>query len=305
MPISSLWPFRTGDDDRFLVSDPAHSIYREIGDDLPERCFEAELANYQTNKWKRGWLQSVIPTAIYGGVLGGLVGVRQAKFEGRYVGRHKVIGRYTMTFAAVGLSVSGFHHFLVVGNGYRTSWYQPVVAGAVGTAVCCNAGAVGSLGQGLVAGGVVGGLYAAAHYGSNWYTSRQLRNFMIEQQQNLVPVHKVSPDLQPAYRAFLHDYRPMEESSVAARRAVILSREEEDTRLDATAVFNTMTPDVYDWVSFPEWWPLKMPNPTEDDLLVAQRLQQEEVLRRKKFILESSDGLGMKHKGRATWARDQ
>ena len=302
MPISSLWPFRTGDDARFLTSDPAHSIYRDIGTDLPERGFEAELATYQTNLWKRGWLQSVVPTAIYGSLIGAMVGMRQAKFEGRYIGRHKIVGRYTLTFAAVGLSVSGMHHFLVVGNGYRTSWYQPVVAGGLGTAVCCNIGAVGSLTQGLVAGGVVGGVYAMVHYGSHYYTSRQLRNFMIEQQQNLVPVHKVAPDLQPAYRAFLHDYRPLEEASQAARRAVIISREEEDTRLDATAIFNTMTPDVYDWISFPEWWPLKLPHPTEDDLLVAQRLQAEEVLRRKKFILESSGA--MKHKGRAAWARE-
>lgn len=299
------WPFRVGDDMRFQTSDTsAGSIYSNLGP-MPDENFEVEVRNYNQGKWRRGWLQSIVPNTCYGAAIGLIVGFRQARIEGRYLGRHRIIFRYCGTFSVIALGASAIHHFLVVSNNYRMAWWQPMMAGTVASSLFTVLSAMGTITQGAMAGSIIGIVYSAIYALTQWYQNRALRNFLRLQQQNQVPVHKITPELQPAYRAFLYDYRPVEETTDAQRRAILLTRAQEDTRLDATSALSNLSPDLFDLVNFPDWWPLKFPLQTEEELLVVERLQMEEVARRQKMILTTEDGHLLKHKNRSAAHRDQ
>ncbi|CAJ1022534.1 hypothetical protein, conserved [Leishmania lindenbergi] len=304
----SLWPFRTGNDDRFqTTSGPSgtEDIYTTLRQGaLPPHRYGVEVDNYLEWRWRRGFVQSVFPVSCYGAVAGFCVGFRQSRVEGRYVGRYRIMWRYTSTFAAVGLLTSAFHHLLVVRNHYHDKFYYPVVAGTGGAAVLSLASQMGTLGQGMFVGAFLGMLYGLGCYGMTYYHRRHLQIFLHEQQLRQVPVHKVSPELQPMYRAFLYDNRPLEEADKKHRETVALSRSIDDTRLDAQTFMSNMTPEVFEWVNFPDWWPLKWPMQTEEEQMLLERQRNEEVERRKNVFLETEDAGLLKRKNRAKEYRD-
>lgn len=256
-------------------------------------------------RWRRGMVQQVLPTTCYGALAGFLIGFRQSRTEGRYIGRYKIMWRYSSTFAAVGLLTTAFHQFLVVKNNYRDTFYFPLVAGATGAVVLTVASQMGTIGQGLFVGSFLGVLYSLSCYSMTFYHQRRLKQFFSNQQLRQVPVHKVIPELQPAYRAFLFDYRPLEEKDRRQRETIVLARAIDDTRLDARAYMEYSTPEVFEWVNFPEWWPLKWPVQTEEQQLLLERQRREEVERRKNTFLSTEDGALLKRKNRTKMHRDQ
>eukprot|EP00796_Vickermania_ingenoplastis_P007255 gene7255-5102_t len=300
MPL--LWPLRTGNDERFQVA--TESIYDPIRDDLPPNTFGTELSNYLQGRWRRGMVQQVVPTTCYGAIAGFCVGFRQSRVEGRYVGRYKIMWRYTSTFAAVGLLTTSLHQFLVVRNQYRDAFYYPLVAGAMGAAILTVASQMGTIGQGLFVGSFLGVLYSLGCYGMAYYHRRRLKNFFYQQQLQQVPIYKVSPELQPVYRAFLFDNRPLEETDRRQRESMMISRSVDESRLDARTFMENSTPEVFEWVNFPEWWPLKWPVQTEMEQLLLDRQRREEVERRKNTFLSTEDGALLKRKNRAKEFRD-
>lgn len=303
----ALWPFRTGNDDRYLTTpdNGEESIYDVVRGQLPQHRYKVEVDNYLEWRWRRGILPSVFPVTSGSALIGFLVGFRQSRVEGRYVGRYRVMWRYTSTFAAVGLLTTAFHHFLVVRNHYHDTFYYPILAGTAGSVVLTTAAQMGSVNQGIFVGSLVGVLYALSCYGVAYFHRHKLSNFLHQQQLQQVPVHRVTPELQPAYRAYLFDHRPLEECDRARREAILLSRADDDTRLDAQTFMHNMTPEVFDWVNFPDWWPLKWPIQTEDQQLLMERQREEEVERRKKTFLETEDGGLLKRKSRAKAYRDK
>lgn len=305
----SLWPFRTGNDERFnaspVDSSASEDIYSSVRNgDLPPHRYTVEVNHYMQWRWRRGFLQNIFPVTCYSAVAGFGVGFRQSRVEGRYIGRYRIIWRYTSTFAAVGLLTSAVHHFLVVRNNYCDKVYYPILAGTAGATVLTVAAQMGSIGQGMFIGAFIGALYGLGCYGVNYLNSRRLKIFLQEQQVRQVPIYKVSPELQPMYRAYLYDHRPLEESDKQIREAVILSRSMGDTRLDAEAFLNNMTPEVFDWVNFPDWWPLKWPIQTEEEQMLLERQRYEEIERRKRVFLETEDGGLLKRKNRMKEYRD-
>ncbi|KAG5468252.1 hypothetical protein LSCM1_02230 [Leishmania martiniquensis] len=305
----SLWPFRTGNDERFQTSSGPPStddIYAAVCQgSLPPHRYGVEVDNYLEWRWRRGFVQSVFPVTCYGALAGVCVGFRQSRFEGRYIGRYRIMWRYTSTFAAVGLLTSAFHHLLVVRNRYHDKLHYPIVSGAAGAVILCLASQVGTIGQGMFVGFFLGILYGVGCHGMTYYHRRRLRTFLHEQQLQQVPIHKVSPELQPMYRAFLFDHRPLEEKDKKTREAVAISRSVNDTRLDAQTFMSNMTPEVFEWVNFPDWWPLKWPMQTEEEQLLLERQRDEEVERRKRIFLETEDGGLLKRKNRAKEYRDK
>ncbi|KAG5493946.1 hypothetical protein JKF63_01778 [Porcisia hertigi] len=305
----SLWPFRTGNDDRFQTStrlSEVEDIYTAVRQgSLPPHRYRVEVDNYIEWRWRRGFLPSVFPVTCYGAVAGFCVGFRQSRIEGRYVGRYRIMWRYTSTFAAVGLLTSAFHHLLVVRNHYHDRLYYPIVAGAAGAVILSVASQMGTIGQGMFVGAFLGVLYGLGCYSMTYYHRRRLGIFLHEQQIQQVPIHKVSPELQPMYRAFLYDNRPVEEEDKKTREAITLSRSIDDTRLDAHTFMSNMTPEVFDWVNFPDWWPLKVPTQTEEEQLLLERQRSEEIERRKNIFLETEDAGLLKRKNRAKAYRDQ
>ncbi|EKF39356.1 hypothetical protein MOQ_000424 [Trypanosoma cruzi marinkellei] len=300
----SLWPFRTGNDDRFQVSSKEETIYDAIKGEMPPHRYETEVSNYLEWRWRRGLIQSVFPVTCYSAVLGFVLGFRQARLEGRYIGRYRVLWRYSSTFAAVGLLTTAFHHFLVVRNHYNDRMHYPMIAGASGAVVLTMASQMGTISQGMLAGSFIGILYTAGCYGMTYYHKRRMKIFLSQQQLQQVPIHRVSPELQPMYRAYLYDNRPLEEEDFLKRQAVVLSLGEEDVGLDAKRIVNNMVPEIVDWVNFPDWWPLKFPTQTEEERMIMERKRHEEVERRKRLILESEDGALLKRVSRAKKYRD-
>ncbi|KAG8345059.1 hypothetical protein ERJ75_001415200 [Trypanosoma vivax] len=299
-----LWPFRIGNDERFQVSSQQETIYDAIKGEMPPYRYGTEIDNYLQWRWRRGLIQSVFPVTCYGAIAGFLIGVRQARIEGRYIGRCRVLWRYSSTLAAVGLLTTAFHHVLVVRNNYRDRLHYPIVAGASGASVLMWAAQMGTLGQGMLAGSLIGVLYALGCYAVKYYHTRRLNVFLRQQQTQQVPVHKVSPELQRMYRAYLYDNRPLEDVDVFKRHTDVLSMEEGDLRLDAKRIIYNMAPEVYDWVNFPDWWPLKFPQQTEEERMLYERQRDEEVERRKRAIMESDDGMMIKRMNRMKKYRD-
>lgn len=303
----ALWPFRTGNDDRYLTTPAGHeeTIYDALKGKMPQHRYKVEVDNYLEWRWRRGMIQTVFPVTCISAFAGFFVGFRQSRIEGRYIGRYRIMGRYTCTFAAVGLMTTAFHHYLVVKNNYHDAFHYPLIAGTAGSVVLTVAAQMGSVGQGMFVGSLIGVLYAVSCYGVNYYHRRRLNSFLHQQQLHQVPIHKVTPELQHAYRAYLFDNRPLETSDRARREAVLLSRSVDDTRLDAQTFMSNMTPEVFDWVNFPDWWPLKWPVQTEEAQLLIERQRDEEIERRKMAFLETEDGGLLKRKSRAKEYRDK
>lgn len=303
----SLWPFRVGNDDRFLTSADRQqeTIYESLQDVLPPNRYSLEVDKYLEWRWRRGVIQNVFPTACYGAIAGFIVGFRQSHVEGRYIGRYKVMWRYTSTFATVGLLTTAVHHYMVVRNDYHDTFYYPILSGTTGATVLTVMVKMGTVGQGVFAGTFVGVLYALGCYAQTAYHRRHMLSFLRQQQLQQVPIHRVSPELQPMYRAFLYDHRPLEDREWHRREAILLSRGADDVRLDAVTFMHNMTPDIFDWVNFPDWWPLKWPVQSEEAQMMLDRQRDEEITRRAEKILESEDGALLKRKNRFKKYQDE
>jgi hypothetical protein len=305
MPWYTISPFRSGNDEVFQSVDPnRETIYDALGNELPEKPYQEELQKYNEWRWRRGIIQSVLPVACTGTIIGFALGYRNSRTEGRYVGRTKVLMRYTATGGTVGLTCAAVHHLLIVRNNYEERFYYPMFAGASGSTIVTLLTQSGTITVGFMAGAMIGSVYSAACWLSKWYERRRLGMFLETQRTMQVPVYKVSPELQPMYRAYLFDNRPLEESTDARRKAALLSRTGDDMRLDAEAFLNNMTPEVYDWVNFPDWWPLKYPLQSEEQNLLVARQRDEEVMRRKNKVLYMDDGAFLRRRLRAAEYRE-
>lgn len=304
-----LWPFRTGNDARFQCSaddrlSTDESIYDAVRRNVPRSSYEVELQNYVQWRWRRGILQSIMPTTFYSAVAGFCFGFRQSRVEGRYIGRYRVLWRYTSTFAAMGLITSAVHHFLIMRSGYEDKMFYPIIASTVGSVILTVGAQMGSVGKGLFIGAFVGVFYTAACYATSYLHRRHMRNFFQQQQLLQIPVHKVSPELQHVYRAFLYDYRPLEEHDRRRRESLAISHDDDDSRLDAQTFLQNMTPEVCAWVNFPEWWPLKFYVQSEEEEMMKERMHNEEMERRSVLYLTTQDGDMLKRKMRTKQYRD-
>lgn len=298
-----MYPFRRGNDDIFQSSIKEETVYDAIGG-APDNSYDVEVSKYNQWRWNRGMIQNIIPVTTLGFLTGFGFGVRQSRLDGRYQGRARVLARYCGAGTGIGLAVSSVHHGLVMRNRYEDKWFYPMLSSMTGSVLLAAFASYHNIALGVYTGSVVGVIYTAVCWGSRYYHNRHIRLFLESQRQLEVPVHKISPELQPAYRAYLFDFRPVEEQSQAKRRATIIARREDDYRLDAAGFLNNMTPEVYDWVSFPDWWPLKNPAQTEEQTMLIIRQRQEASDRRFKNMMTVDDGKMMKRTFRFKSARE-
>lgn len=289
-----LWPFRRGDDDIFNQTHTKETIYDALGA-MPKNNYETELRNYIEGRWRRGFIQSVVPTTLLGSFVGFFVGIQQATYRNRHDPRIKVIASSIGGFAMLGLGVSGSHHMLIVKNNYNDSALFPMLAGVTGSTIFAFFNGVNAV-YGSVTGIGVGATYALACYGVRWFEERRIRNFLATAQNRDTPVHKVAPELQPLYRTFLFEFRPIEESSELRRRAMLYSRDEHDSRIDTESMLFALQPEFVSWISFPDWWPLKVATGNvEQQTLINARRKGEEYTRRYTGLLKDHDGVALKH----------
>lgn len=298
-----FWPFRVGNDGIYQTENKIETIYDAVGS-IPERPFSQELTKYNEWRLRRGFIQAVLPSTSAGFFLGFLIGFRQSRLEGRYVGRYKILGRYLAGGASCGLASAAIHHFLLVNNHYEDRFFYPIMSGAVATTIITALTQSGSIGLSVLAGSLLGSCYSLACMGMRWFHNRKVKSFLETQRQMQTPIHKVTPELQPLYRSYLYDNRPVEEEAEGRRKALIVARSGEDDRLDAQAFLNNMTPEIYDWVNFPDWWPLKYPFQSEEQLVLSQRQRDEEVARRTAQVMTMEGGNLVKHRYRGAKHRE-
>jgi hypothetical protein len=279
------WPLRTGDDD-VVHQSPPPDIYASVGE-MPANDYQTEVKKYNEGRWRKGMMQSVFPATIFGAVFGTGWGVFQSRRATvRYVSRPRVIMTHMGSVTAISLTTAAIHHFLVVSNHYQQSIYQPLVSGMAG-------GVVFSLtytgNANIVAGAVVGFVYTVLCRCVEWYQERALINFLTVQQQIQTPIHRVAPELQPMYRAFLWDHRPIEDTDALRRRALLLEREANDTRLDSQAYLSAVHRAVSS-VDFPEWFPLRPPRPLDEQQALLDQRQKDDMTQRRRDAIAKEGG---------------
>lgn len=286
--MTFFWPFKRGADDVFRVSDEkrfTRELYDSVGG-IPKYTYEQEYGRYQTRKWRKGLIHSLAPSAMCGAGLGFAWGLYESR-RGmiRYTNRFRVITHQMMVCTSLSLSVAFAHHMIVVACDYREMRWQPMAAGCAGGIGYSMLAAGGVNGAGMAGGLLVGFLYTTACLGVRWYDGRHHHSFFRTQQQRETPIHKIAPELQLMYRAWLFDNRPVEELDELRRRALTKDRDEKDMRLDAQAYREAMKlQPVWDAIALPEWWPLKM---SEQDVLLEQRMRDDANERRKKGFLDA------------------
>jgi hypothetical protein len=207
----------------------------------------------------------------------------------RYANRFKIVAHQTGVVTALSLSVAFSHHMIVVACDYKELRWQPMAAGCAGGIGYSMMAAGGVNGPGVAGGFMVGVVYSAVCLGIRWYDERHMRSFFRTQQQRETPIHKVAPEMQMMYRAYLYDFRPIEDLDELRRRALTKDRDSKDLRLDAQAYREAMKMQpVWDFIALPDWWPLKM---SEQDQLLEQRMRDDAHERRKKgFLDEHGEG---------------
>jgi hypothetical protein len=275
-------------DESLRASNAKKSIYDDVTRDMPEYCYGMEMIKYNELRWRKGFVHNVVPSACYGLCLGFLWGLNESR-RGlvRHVNRARIIAGNTMTGAGIALCIGACHHGLLMACDYKAAVWQPVVAGGLGGAAYSALADGLSMGRGAAGGFVVGVVYTVVTLSAQKYQERALTNFFVTQQQNEVQVSKVAPELQRLYRAWLYDHRPIEDLDKMRREALVLDREHDDTRLDATAFMRAMTVDKLDWIEFPEWWPLKFAPSSEKAAMVEKRMRDDAYERRKMALLEN------------------
>ena len=274
-----LWPFRSGNDELFRQSPPCND-----NGSIPERSYDDELERYLKRRWQRGWVHAITPSLCYGGAVGAAVGLRQARLEGKYFGRMNVVANGAFSGAALFSCTSFIHQILMMKNDYEAQLWMPMVAGtAAGTVFS------GRLGGSPLGAMVFGTIYFLFSLAVTQLDKRRLVIFLAEQQYYDTPVHKVSPELQPMYQAYRYDYRPIEKQASHVRRTQYVTRAENDSRLDSQAVISTLSPEIYEWVNFPPWWPVKAVVMSAEEAMMEDRRHSEDKVRRQQRLLASGN----------------
>jgi hypothetical protein len=284
------WPFKRGHDEIFRVAtEKPPSIYDQVGA-IPERNFEDEYQLYRSRKWRKGLIHSIVPATGAGALLGLAWGVFESR-RGliRYANRFKICLHQTVVVGGISATIACTHHMLMVASKYKEGRWQSMAAGTIGGAIYSTLVSGSVSPAGAMAGFMIGILYSCICIFMSWYDHRHTVSFMGTQQLRETPIHRIAPEMQPLYRSWLYDHRPIEDLDELRRRALTHLREEKDLRLDAQAYREAMKlQPVWDKISFPEWWPLKM---TEKDELLEQRLRDDQFVRRKMEMLdENSNG---------------
>jgi hypothetical protein len=281
--------FRRGNDSLFQTS-PAQpeSVFDSLGK-LPPRRYSEEVRLYNDWRWRRGLIQSVGTATVVGALCGTLYGAVVSRRSGRPGERARIVLNYAGVGCVASFGMSTVHHLIVINVNYRDSAaYAAVSATIVSTilAVAFNGQYSASaimFGTWVLSAGYIGGSYIG-----RWLRDRQLRNFFENQMALQVPVHRISPELQPAYRAYLYDNRPVDQCDKEKQRMALLARlSEEQHTIDANAQAQSYMPEVYDWINMPEWWPFKHVVQTGDEELRFKRLREEELEKIKKQLVES------------------
>jgi hypothetical protein len=280
-----IWPLKAPNDESFHTS--PKSIYDEIGG-TPEFDYQMELFKYNESRWKKGWIHNVIPSVAYGTVLGWAYGLYESR-RGliRHMSRPRIIGMNILSGSGVALCISATHQALLMACDYKPFMWQPVIAGSIGGAAWSLAGDALTVPRGAMAGFVVGLFYNCTLMGSRWYSERAMTQFFATQQQQETPIHKVAPEMQRLYRAWLYDHRPLEDTDLQRRQLLVLKREADDMRLDSQSFMDATASMFLDLVEFPDWWPLKFGNRSEKSQMVEQRLRDDNYERRRRALVDN------------------
>lgn len=286
----SLWPFKLGSDENFRQS--RRTIYDELGDAPPQFDFRTEMHRYNEARWRRGWIHNVLPTVFYGSTLGFLWGMNESR-RGlvRHMSRPRIIVTNTLAGSLISLATSLSHHMLLVMWDYKASLWQPLAAGASGGVAWSFVAPGVSVSRGSLGGMILGMFYTIVYVAVTKYQEHALVNFFATQQQIETPVTRVAPEMQQMYRAWLFDHRPIEDTDMARRKALLIERETSDVRLDSTSFMEAMKLKELDKFEFPEWWPLKFQAKDDKEALLQQRQKDDAFERRRKALIDNQQGM--------------
>jgi hypothetical protein len=275
------WPFRKAPSDLKLSTGQQETIYDSVG--TVSRSHDEEVQKYLKYRRSRGLIQSIAPTGMFGFLCGVAVAIKPSRVSGRHVGRAKVIGAFGAQCGVAGCLMSGVHQALIMANDYNDSLLYSLAGVGVGTtAVIVLCGAALPMATTILLGTCLGGAYAGCDYMKNLYDERWLNNFLAAQSLQQVPIHKIAPELQPAYRSYLFWNRPPEEMELRERQLQALTLLNDDLQshqLDAMAALVQFKPEFFQWISFPDWWPLKLRDSSDESWAVANREYQAQTTR--------------------------
>ena len=280
------WPFKTGPDERTVHA--PRSIYDAIGD-RPRADYLTEAQIYNESKWRRGFLVNCFPTTLGVGLVGGFGSLWfHRRGNVRHIPRAHYVLYGTAFYASLGGIVSGAHQLIVMLSDYRTADWQAGMAGILGGLYfgLGNTG-IGS-GTAMLGGYSIAMGYTLLCYFKNRQALHAYDNFFATQQSLETPIHKIAPEMQPMYRAYLFDHRPLEDSDEARRAALVSQRLESDLRIDATTAKQAFY-DVFDGklLPLPKWFPffpVEEPHPVE--ALLQQRKKQDNLERGVQELLQ-------------------
>jgi hypothetical protein len=283
--MSWLWPFRTGSDEKLHAS-PPESVFDTIGD-MPKTDYLNEVRKYNKTRWRKGFLQSVGPSTLFSAVVGFVWGYWQSFDHSlRHASRPRIIMRHMGAMTSIALLTTSAHHFLVVASNFQTSLYQPMFAGALG-GIAYSVAMNNRLN--MTSGALIGFIYTGIYQAIEYYHERAMWNFLATQQQMETPIYRVSPELQPMYRAFLFDHRPIEETDELRRKALLEVREENDTRADYMSYAHAVK-GAFDYFEMPEWFPLRPVQLDEKAALLHQRQKDDMLKRRTTAAMGDNEG---------------
>ena len=269
-----------------MTTGDTESIYDALG--KPARPYLEEVNSYVEGQYRRGLVQSVMPSTLGGMLLGFVCSIRPSKVAGRHIGRSTVIARYTLTAGAAGFIGSALHQALVMYNNYADSIGFSLGGMMVGSVVIMGGlQAVASPPVALFMSAIYATVYVGGDQMKRWYQEQWLTNFLLSQQLQQVPVHKIAPELQPAYRSYLYWHRPPEEYELQQRRYAVLAANEDSTRLDATTSLTKLEFEFWEWINFPDWWPVKIATASDEGMFVRDR-QWDELNKKTESMLRDN-----------------
>jgi hypothetical protein len=297
---TSLWPFKTGRDDSFRLAEK--SIYDQVGE-LPDYDYRGEVKRFNESRWRKGWVQNVVPSGFYAGIIGFAWGMFECRRGNvRHKSRPEIVVMYTLSCVGVSIATTLSHQLIMMFCSYKPKIWQPAAAGMCGGMSFSLAMSASSPQAALYGGFCIGAGYTALCLSKESYDERKLVNFFASQQQQDVDISRVTPEMQEMYRAWLFDHRPLEDTDMTRRGALLLERDGTDTRLDSNTFRDAMQLHYFDDYSFPDWWPFKFQPPTKKESLLEQRMRDDMHERRRRAIL-SDDQVMMKHPLRTETAK--
>jgi hypothetical protein len=266
-----MWPWRTAPRNLELQTGDIETIYDSLGGET--RRYEDEVEAYVKHRRTGGLVQAIGPAGVVGGLIG-LIGCwKPSRTAGRHSGRAKFIIRGSATCSFAGVCMAGVHQGLLMYNDYNDSFLYTF--GGITSSMICILGCLGSImspGSLALLSASLAATYVGADFGIKWYQERWLTSFFALQQQQEVPVHKITPELQPAYRSYLYWNRPAEEKELMQRRiSALYVADDSKGRLDAATGLLQFRPEFWEWINFPDWWPIKTMNLTDEEWAIADR----------------------------------